>query len=149
MDSNRNEQIRVIALAVLRQADHIFVTEYVHPITGELYYRPLGGGVDFYETGEDAIRRELLEEIDADLTDVHYVGMMENIFTTEDSRGHQICLMYTATFTEAHRNTTDYIVEGQEGETPFKAMWKPISIFRTGSPSLYPNGLLDLLDNSV
>ena len=139
------EKIRAIALAVLIQDDHIFVTEYVRAISGEFYYRPLGGGIEFYETGEDAVRRELHEEIEADLINVHYMGLLENLFTTEEGRGHQICLMYTAQFAEDTRNQTDYFVEGWEGESPLKAMWKPISMFRSGESPLYPNGLIDLL----
>lgn len=140
------EKIRAIALAVLIQNDHIFVTEYTRSTNGELYYRPLGGGIEFYETGEDAVRRELREEIKADLINVRYMGLLENLFTTEEGRAHQICLMYTAQFAEAYRNKTDYIIEGWEGESPFKALWKPIAMFRSGESPLYPNGLIALLD---
>lgn len=146
MGKKKKEKIRVIALAILVNDEHIFVTEYFHSTTGEPYYRPLGGGVDFYETGEQATRRELLEEIEADLVHVKYAGMLENIFQLDGKRAHQICLMYQARFAEVHRNEIDYVVVGKEGKKSFNAMWKPLTLFRENTAPLYPNGLLDLLD---
>jgi ADP-ribose pyrophosphatase YjhB (NUDIX family) len=145
----KKEKIRVIALAILRCHDHLFVTEYIHPTTGKPYYRPLGGGVDFYETGEDAVRRELMEEIEAPLMNVRYLSTLENIFTDAEGRRHQICLLYEAAFAESERQILDYTVIGQEGSEAFQAMWKPLSMFRNGDAPLYPNGLLDLLDRMV
>lgn len=101
--ANKKEKIRVIALAVLRQHDRIFVTEYFHT-TGEPYYRPLGEGIAFFEMGAEAVRRELREEIDAELDNVQYIGMLENIFATDEKCGHQICLMYAAQCVETQRN---------------------------------------------
>lgn len=143
----KKKKIRVIALAVLCWDDHIFVTEYIDEHTGNPYYRPLGGGVDFYETGEEAVIRELQEEINAELVNVQYAGMLENIFKMQSKRRHQICLMYTAQFAEAERQQIAYTVVGEEGEKNFNAMWKPLSIFREGEANLYPDGLLTLLDS--
>ncbi|MEM9955708.1 MAG: NUDIX domain-containing protein [Chloroflexota bacterium] len=145
----KKEKIRVIALAVILQDEHIFVTEYINPTNDEPYYRPLGGGVDFHETGIDAVQRELLEEINAPLSDVSYLGMLENIFETDEGRGHQICLMYNAIFAEPERIHVNYSVVGQEGKKEFNALWKPLAMFRAGDAPLYPNGLLALLDTEL
>lgn len=145
---SKKQRIRVIALVILRHQDHIFVTEYFHPTTDEPYYRPLGGGVEFFETGEEAVRRELMEEIEAPLADVRYLGMLENIYTVEGKRAHQICLMYGATFAHYQRQSLTYTVIGQEGKESFRALWKPLGMFRNGEAPLYPNGLLALLDRT-
>lgn len=144
----KKEEIRVIALAVLRHHDHLFVAEYFHMTTGDPHYRPLGGGVEFYETGEEAVRRELLEEIAVPLTNVRYLHTLEHLYIVEGIRVHQICLMYAATFADSARNALDYTVTGQEGKQKFQTMWKPLSMFRNGDAPLYPNGLLDLLDST-
>jgi 8-oxo-dGTP pyrophosphatase MutT (NUDIX family) len=75
------EIIRPIAICVCREGERILVAEYQEK--GRLYYRPLGGGIQFGEYGHEAIKREIREEIGAELTDVHYLGMLENIYASE------------------------------------------------------------------
>jgi 8-oxo-dGTP pyrophosphatase MutT (NUDIX family) len=50
------------------------------PDDGSYYYRPLGGGIDFSETGEEAARRELREELGVELGSVRFLGFLENLF---------------------------------------------------------------------
>ncbi|MDP2995048.1 MAG: NUDIX domain-containing protein [Anaerolineales bacterium] len=84
----REEKIRQIAICVCRDGDRILVAEGHDSKKGQTFYRPLGGAIDFGERGAEAVRREFREEIAAELTDVRYVGMLENIFTYEGQRGH-------------------------------------------------------------
>ena len=50
-------EIRPIAAAVIRDGDRILVWDDLNPTTGEVVAVPLAGGIEFGETGEDAIRR--------------------------------------------------------------------------------------------
>ena len=54
-----DDAIRVIAAAVIRDGDRILVWHDHDPATGEVVAVPLAGGIEFGETGEQAIRREL------------------------------------------------------------------------------------------
>ena len=49
-------------------------------VKGSAFARPLGGGIDFGETSQDAIVREIREELGAELTDARLLGIVENIF---------------------------------------------------------------------
>ena len=63
-------QIRSVALCVFRNNDRILVFEGFEKLKNEIFYRPLGGGIEFGEKAEDTVRRELKEEINVDVTDL-------------------------------------------------------------------------------
>ena len=110
----------------------------------QTFYRPLGGTIEFGELGEGTVRREFREEIGADLADVRYLGMLENIFTYEDWRGHEIVLVYDGRLSDV-RFYEKEIIEGDELGKIFRAVWKRMDELGPGSPPVYPDGLLELL----
>ena len=79
----RKETIRTIAICVFRNGDRILVAEGVDSIKQEHFYRPLGGMIEFGERSDESIRRELMEEINAEVSDLRYLGLLENIFVYE------------------------------------------------------------------
>jgi 8-oxo-dGTP pyrophosphatase MutT (NUDIX family) len=137
-------EIRPIAICVFRDEDRIFAGGYVDPSSGEAFFRPLGGAIRFGERGRECIIRELREEMGAEVKDITFLGMLENIFTYDAKQGHEIVLVYQAYF----ENPGIYGVasvrcQDDDGEVP--ARWIPIDDFETGKAVLYPDGLLDLL----
>lgn len=96
-----NKQIRVIALGLIRRADgKILLEKGRDSVKQEDFYRPLGGGIEFGETGAATLQREFIEEIGKDITVNHLIGTIENIFKYEGQPGHQIMLLYEAGFTD-------------------------------------------------
>ena len=136
------ERIRPIAICVCRDGERILVTEFCEK--DRLYYRPLGGTIEFGERGEEAVRREFSEEISADLTDVRYLGTLENIYTNDGLRGHEIVLVYDGRLTDKGLYKKN-VIQGDELGDPFSAVWKRLDEFGPEKPPLYPNGLLELL----
>jgi hypothetical protein len=59
---------------VIRNGDRILVWDDYDPTTGEVVAIPLAGGIEFGETGAEAIVRELGEEIGATPTRIDYLG---------------------------------------------------------------------------
>jgi 8-oxo-dGTP pyrophosphatase MutT (NUDIX family) len=139
-------RIRPIAIGVIRDRDRIFVYEGYDPLKGETFYRPLGGGIEFGELGADALVREMCEEVGAELTDLCYLGAVENIFTWNGRAGHEIMLVYEGRFTDRSMYERESM-EGREdnGET-FTALWMPLEDFRQGRFPLYPNELLGMIN---
>ena len=136
------ERIRLIAICVCHDADRILVAEYCEQ--GRLYYRPLGGAIEFGERGEETVRREFREEVASDLTGVRYLGMLENIYTVDGRCAHQIVLVYDGRLVDTGLYKKE-VIQGDELGEPFKAVWKKLDAFGPGKPPVYPDGLLALL----
>ena len=95
-------QIRVIALCLMRhpaRPNALLVSREWDSVKGSHFCRPLGG-VEFGESAEDAARREIREEIGAEVEDVRLLRVVENIFTLEGKPGHEIVFLFDAAFVD-------------------------------------------------
>lgn len=145
----KKPRIRPLALCVFRRKDKIFVAEGYDSVIGKTFYRPIGGKIEFGEYGHETIVREVMEEINAEVTDVRYLGTLENIFVFDGKRGHEIVMIYDGRFIDDSLNNDEIVVRGtDDGAVLFDATWKSPDFFRADdAPPLYPNGLLGLLDH--
>jgi 8-oxo-dGTP pyrophosphatase MutT (NUDIX family) len=137
--------IRPIALAAIRRGDDLLVFEAHDPVKRETFYRPLGGGIEFGERAAEALRREIREEIGADLDGVTLLGVLENIFVFSGKSYHEIAFIFAADITDAtlyQRDTIGEVLDNGKGET---VTWQPLRRFAVGGARLYPDGLFDLL----
>lgn len=143
----RKPRVRPLALCIFQRDDAIFVAEGRDKVKDETFYRPLGGRIEFGEYAADTVRRELMEEIGAEVRDLQYLGTLENIFIYQGEPRHELVLMFEGAFCDERLYDADRITDAySDGELLFHAMWKPLSGFRTGAALLYPLGLLELLD---
>lgn len=139
-------QIRPIAIAIIRDGDKILVFEGHDPVKGETFYRPLGGGIEFGERGEEAVRRELREEAGAELANVRYIETVENIFTVRGQPSHELVLLYAADLTDPSLYEVELLNCKEDDGSTFCAMWQSLDFFRSGQAPLYPDGLLQYLE---
>ncbi len=137
-------QIRPLALGIFIKDDHILVMEGYDEIDKEILYRPLGGEIEFGEKGENALRREIKEEINAEINGIEYLGVIENTFTYNGQPGHEIDLIYRAEFINPSFYDQSEI-NGLEADTRIKAVWVPLKVFKESKSPLYPAGLINLL----
>ena len=140
----REAQIRPIAICICRDGERILVAEGCDHQRNRVFYRPLGGTIEFGEQGAQAVRREFREELNAELTDLRYLGTLENIFTYEGRRGHEIVLVYDGRLGE-DRLYAEQSLQGDESGLKFKVVWKRLEEFEHGGPPVYPEGLLELI----
>ena len=146
---SKKQRIRPLALCVFHRGDAIFVSRGYDSVKQQTYYRPIGGGIEFGERASDTVRREVREEMNAEITDVRYLGTLENIFVNEGKTGHEIVMLFDGRFVEDERNQDDYVGQIVEDEhTRHEAVWLPLDYFRQGNAPLYPDGLLELLDGA-
>ncbi len=153
------EQIRPVAIGIvcrggrvrrgrgIRRDDQILVFESPEPDSrGRVYYRPLGGSIEFGEYGHETLVREMREELGAEIENVRYLGLSENLYPTPDGRrAHEIILIYEAELTDRTLYEKEEMMSTEDSGQTFRVLWKPLSLFQRGEAPLYPNGLLELL----
>jgi|SRR6185503_14108267 8-oxo-dGTP pyrophosphatase MutT (NUDIX family) len=142
----KKKRIRPLAICVFRRNNRILVAEGYDSVKVEHFYRPLGGGIEFGEYSEETIRRELLEEIGAEVSELKYLGTLENVYVFNGTPGHEIIQVYDGVLRDA-RLYEQAVIVGQELDIDdsFRAMWKHLDEFGDGKSILYPTGLLNIL----
>ncbi|MBD2244336.1 NUDIX hydrolase [Nostoc sp. FACHB-888] len=142
---NKAGEIRVIALGLIRDGERIFVSEGYDPVKQETFYRALGGGVDFGETSHAALEREFQEEIQADLTNIKYLGCIENLFTFNGRQGHEIIQLYQCDFVDSKFYQLESLIFSESQTHKHKALWMDISSFKSGKFKLVPEVFFEYL----
>jgi ADP-ribose pyrophosphatase YjhB (NUDIX family) len=138
--------IRPIAAAVIRNADRLLVWEDHDPATANVVHVPLAGGIEFGETGAEAIRRELQEEIGATPARVAFLGFFEDIFDWNGQRRHELWLVYDVELAGDGLACLDEVVVQEDDGTSYVARWRRLDELRRRG-RLVPEGLLELIEH--
>ncbi len=139
------DRIRPIAIVVFRRHDGcILAAPGFDTVKQQRFYRPLGGEIEFGERAEDAARREILEEVGADIDDLRLISVFENIFTFLGAKGHELVWAFEASFNDP-KYTQGEVVVCDEGGSAFEAHLVPLDLFIRGEAPLYPDELLPAL----
>jgi 8-oxo-dGTP pyrophosphatase MutT (NUDIX family) len=136
-------RIRATARAVFRHEDRILCIPAREPgVDRDFWFLP-GGGVELDETSEQAVRREVSEELGIQLVEVRLLGVLENRFTWVGDPYHSVEQVYEVldcrpTISELRRRD---VIAGPDHE----ATWRPLGSFEPSGSPLYPEGVLGLL----
>jgi 8-oxo-dGTP pyrophosphatase MutT (NUDIX family) len=141
---HKANQIRLIALGLIRSGDRTFLSQGYDPVKQQTFYRALGGGVDFGETSYDALKREFHEELQAELTNIKYLGCIENLFIYNGQPGHEIIQLYQCDFVDSKFYQLDQ-VEFSEGEHKKTALWLNIEECKSGKLRVVPELFLEYI----
>ncbi|WP_435154580.1 NUDIX hydrolase [Haladaptatus sp. DFWS20] len=135
--------IRVSARGLVRRDDELLVARGTKLGADEPFYYPLGGGVEFGEHSEDALRREFDEELGVSLENVAYYETYEDEFTSEGERHHEIWRVYEAEIVESWPYERDEF-SGYEAEhdEEIDCFWKQPTDFSDGGETVYPEAML-------
>lgn len=133
-------QIRPLATAVLRLGNKILAMECFDSVKQQVFYRLLGGGIEFGEKAEETVVREFQEELGLQVKITKRLGVEENIFTYEGKEGHEIVFFFEAEFI----NPADYLREFYLQEKELKknrVVWVDLA----DDMRIYPEGFREFI----
>jgi 8-oxo-dGTP pyrophosphatase MutT (NUDIX family) len=140
----KKNKIRALAICIFRNGDKILVFEGYDPKKDQTFYRPLGGGIKFGERSDETVCREIKEELGEEVTNLCYLGTLENIFVFNGIPGHEIVQVYDGRLVNSKMYEQAEMSGAEADGDQFKALWKRLEEFNLQTP-LYPDGLLEML----
>jgi 8-oxo-dGTP pyrophosphatase MutT (NUDIX family) len=135
--------IRNIAVGLPIKDGHLLALSGTDRTRGLDFLRAIGGGIEFGERADDALRREFMEELGVKLESAELLGVRENIFTYEGEPGHEFAHIYAVSSVELDAVPLDAELHVLDEGSPVR--WVPISEIRDGARVLFPDGATELL----
>ena len=129
------KSILVKALCIIEKDDKLLACKGYDSVKKETFFRLVGGTVNFGEKIEEALRREIKEELNSEIENLKFLTVVENIFTYEREAGHEICFIYKSDLSNKEVYKKNHITIDTED---FPAEWVPISDILAGKVKLYP-----------
>ncbi|WP_421983680.1 NUDIX hydrolase [Roseibium sp.] len=140
--------ITVKALALIWQDDALLLSDVYDDSGRATGMRPLGGTVEFGEPWRDALQREFLEELGAQITLLDSQFVIENLFEHHGVPGHEIVFLCHAHFTDNRFYRQDSLVFEESDETDGMAKWVSLAEMDAKGLELYPTGLRERISGS-
>ena len=98
----------------------------LHKNKKNVNYALMGGRVNFGETSEDALKREVMEELGKDIEIIGCVAVVENLFRMKEKDYHEIMFVYQAEFLKEEDKQTEKEMPNIEGKDDLYYEWIPI-----------------------
>lgn len=137
--------IRAKVVCLLRNDDRILLLHITDPYDGRAFLIPPGGGVEFGETLEQAVVREVQEELGLRIAGPKRLAMFENMFRYANKPEHELVFVYEADCNDEAMCAQNEVTVTESNGNLFTARWYAHSkIIASGLP-LFPEGLLGLI----
>lgn len=140
----KENAIRPLAVCIIKHEGKLLAGIGRDSVKKETFYRLMGGGIEFGEKGEEALRREFQEELGTDLENIKFVTVLENIFIYEGKKGHEIVMVFKGDLVnkDLYNKQDIPILDSKEGGV---ASWQKIEDYKNGKLILYPQGISEFI----
>jgi 8-oxo-dGTP pyrophosphatase MutT (NUDIX family) len=138
-------QTRQAALCLFRHGNAFLVAEIQDPRTNRILHRPPGGGIEEGETPEQAVRREVCEELGIALTAVLELGTVDHVWFWNGREVRERAWLFLASPSDDARLSRGECPELIEADGQrIRTVWRPIEE-DIALPPLCPCGLAEFL----
>ncbi len=115
----------------------ILASSAVDKIDNKHFYRLPGGRIEFDESSEQALRREIQEELGSEIENLRLLDVVENRFKYEGKRGHEIVFVYSGDLAHTELYDQPAIHFTDEGNQ-YSVEWVEINRLIREKIPLYP-----------
>src|SRR5581483_534298 len=132
---------RQAALCLFRRGNTFLISELIDPATGAVLHRPPGGGIEEGESPEQALRRELREELGIHLKSVQPLGTIDHIWHWKGREVHERAWLFLANSADdarLDRGEAPELIEADGDRV--KTLWRCCNSSYANLPPLCPPG---------
>lgn len=137
------DKIRPNALAIIQKDGYLLAAKGKDKTTGKVFYRLMGGGIEFGELAAETLKREIKEELGVSITNEKFLCVIENVFEFNSKKGHEITFLFSADIIEKSFYTAKSlkIIDKEDSY----AEWVSVKDIKAGATILYPKETIKYL----
>ncbi|MFT4295909.1 MAG: NUDIX domain-containing protein [Micropruina sp.] len=134
--------IRNIAVGLLIRDGWAMAEEHAVIPGHHRFVRAIGGGIEFGERAEQALRREFREELGVELTTTELLAVTENLYEIAGVPGHEIVHVFAVRCPELEQLPVTATLPVLDNDSV--ARWYRLSELAESNPPFYPDGVTAL-----
>ncbi len=140
-----NLAIRGKSIGIATHSNRILVCEVLDDSGNLKGWCPVGGGIEFGETAEEALKREVFEELGCGIQIMGLPFVVENIFEHHGFKGHEIVFAFPIGFNDPNIYAKKRFQIVESRGTTHWVEWIDIEHFRNKKEVLFPEAVVSRL----
>lgn len=133
---------RAVAHCILRREERVLLIRIEDPATGQTGWRAPGGGIEWLETSEQAVRREIREELGVELEVVKPRGVVEGFITWRGRDEHEVVFVFEGRPSDwGHLGESDHMRGVEASGRVLDLHWVDAADLYARGEAMYPEGL--------
>lgn len=136
-----NASIRAKVIGIVKYKNKLLVCEVLDDEGNLKGWCPLGGGIEFGETSEQAIKREILEELECEIVLNSPPITYESIFDHHGVKGHEIIFAFSIQLCDPSLYHKERFQIAEHDGSLHWVEWVDIEKFKRKQEILFPETL--------